>query len=184
MFRESDRREVLRCLVEVVADEQHRRGCIFGLALNSYQLASSQIWQGCTTAEGPSPCRSPSVRSAQDQAGGIVFRSSRTLVAYCGVFVDVHRAADAATREQERGRLLACVAGSMIGMGYGTIADDRAPGWLVQVHCAQLEDALELAWLDDVERRNAAQLCYEAGTLCAVAGACTEPVDILSLFAT
>lgn len=158
LLTSSDQRDISRCLAEPMAEERNRRGCIFGLALNKYP--DGQIWN----------------------APASIFESRRALVAYCGIFVDLHSAVDAGTHERERQRLLACVSGSMIGIGYGTVADRRVPGWLVEVHCGQLVDAPELAWLDAAERQHAGHICYEAGTLCAVANSCSEPADVLSLY--
>ena len=158
LFTSSDQRDIRRCLADPMADEHNRRGCIFGLALNKYP--DGQIWH----------------------APASIFESRRTLVAYCGIFVDLHSAIDAGTHEREHQRLLACVSGSMIGIGYGTVADRRVPSWLVEVHCGQLVDAPELAWLDVAERQHAAHICYEAGTLCTFANACSEPADVLSLY--
>lgn len=141
------------CLHEPMADEAHVRGCIFGVALNSYSSVDGAV-QDSRRQDDPPPSSTSSARPS--------------LALFCASWVDHLRLRDGAeARERERLRLLACVSGSMVGIGYGWVADERIPGQLVAAHCAQVHT---LSWLlTRSEASHAERICFESGTLCSVA---------------
>lgn len=180
----------MSCLSQPMAEERSRRGCIFGLALNTYQRYTDAAEEAWATTEGRRQdatlhATSGGAEGRQDDVedGGHARdgRPAHSMTAFCGIFVDPRAAAAPETYQRELLRLLACIGGGIFGFGYGGFLKSRAPGWLMDMHCAELRDETdsELWWLDEEGRARAERVCHDAGTLCGVEGACSSGTKLL-----
>jgi hypothetical protein len=140
---------VTNCLTKPMASELNVRGCIFGFA-EIYISPDHPVFMGQSFAE------------------------------WCHMFVDEAKTTGTlAQKDRERLRFSSCIAGGMYVTGHGNVALHNIPSWVVDAHCADLENDPAMSWLSRAERKEVHKICTNTGKICSIEGACSEFAEFL-----